>query len=62
MKRPLIMMAFLMLAGAATLAPMRSTPPVLLSDGGGGGWQCSRSALILTTCAPISDVQQISVN
>jgi hypothetical protein len=25
---------------------------MLLSDADGGGWKCSRSALILTTCAP----------
>ena len=62
MKRPLLMMAFLMLAGAATLAPMRSTPPVLLSDAGGAGWKCVTSALIFTTCEPNSDVRVISVN
>ena len=52
MKRPLLMIVFLTLAGAATLAPIRSTPPMLLSDAGGVNWKCSRSALILTTCAP----------
>jgi hypothetical protein len=46
MKRALLLIAFLMLACAATLAPIRSTPPMLFY------WKCSRSALILTTCAP----------
>ena len=52
MKRSLLMIAFLILACAATLAPIRSTPPMLLSDADGAGWKCSRSAVILTTCAP----------
>lgn len=62
MKRPLLMIAFLALVSAATLAPMRSTPPMLLSDAGGADWKCSRSALILTTCAPSRDVPLTSVN
>ena len=52
MKRSLLMVAFLTLACAATLTPIRSTPPMLLSDADGEGWKSSRSALILTTCAP----------
>ena len=52
MKRSLLMVAFLTLASAAALVPIRSTPPTLLSDADGSGWKCSRSALILTTCAP----------
>lgn len=36
MKRPYLMLAFLTLACAATLAPIRSTPPMLLSDADGG--------------------------
>ena len=52
MKRSLLMVAFLTLACAAALTPIRSTPPMLLSDADGAGWKCSRSALILTTCAP----------
>ena len=51
MKRPLFI-AFLALACAATLAPIRSTPPILLSNADGAAWTCSRSAFILTTCAP----------
>jgi hypothetical protein len=62
MKRPLLMFAFLTLACAATLAPIRSTPPILLSDADGAGWKCSRSAVILTTCAPNRDVRLTSVN
>ena len=62
MKRPLLMVVFLTLACAATLAPIRSTPPMLLSDAGGADWKCSRSALILTTCAPSRDVRLTSVN
>jgi hypothetical protein len=62
MKRPLLMIAFLTLACAAALAPIRSTPPMLLSDADGADWKCSRSALILTTCAPSRDVRLTSVN
>ena len=35
MKRSLLMVALLTLACAATLAPIKSTPPMLLSDAGG---------------------------
>ena len=62
MKRSLLMIVFLTLACAATLAPMRSTPPMLLSDADGADWKCSRSALILTTCAPNHDVRLTSMN
>ena len=61
MKRPLLT-AFLTLAFAATLVPIRSTPPMLLSGAGGADWKCSRSALILTTCAPNRDVRFTSMN
>ena len=57
MKRPLLIVAFLTLACAATLVPIRSTPPMLLSDADGTGWKCSRSAMILTTCVPDRDVR-----
>ena len=57
MKRPLLIVAFLTLACAATLVPIMSTPPMLLSDADGGGWKCSRSAMILTTCVPDRDVR-----
>jgi hypothetical protein len=57
MKRPLLMFAFLTLASAATLAPIRSTPPMPLSDADAADWKCSRSALIITTCAPSRDVR-----
>ena len=62
MKRPLMMVAFLTLACAVTLAPIRSTPPMLLSDTDGIDWKCSRSALIQTTCAPSGDVRLNSMN
>ena len=62
MKRPLLMAAFLALACASTLAPIRSTPPMLLSDASGVEWKCSKSALILTTCAPNRDVRFTSMN
>jgi len=62
MKRPLLMFAFLTLACAATLAPIRSTPPMQLSDADGAGWKCSRSALIVTTCTPSGDVRFTSMN
>jgi len=57
MKRPLLTVAILTLAFAATLAPIRSAPPMLLSDVDGADWKCSRSALILTTCTPNRDVR-----
>jgi len=57
MKWPLLMVAFLTLACAATLVPIRSTPPMPLSDADGVEWKCSRSALILSTCAPNRDVR-----
>ena len=59
MKRPLLMFAFLTLACAATLAPIRSTPPTVLSD---ADWKCSKSALIITTCTPGRDVRVTSMN
>jgi len=62
MKRPLLMIAFLTLACAATLAPIRSTPPMLLSNADAVEWKCSKSALILTTCAPNREVRFTSVD
>jgi hypothetical protein len=62
MKRRLLMIAFLTLACAATLAPIRSTTPMLLSDADGVDWKCSRSAFILTTCEPSRDVRLTSMN
>lgn len=62
MKRSFLMVAVLTLACAATLAPIRSAPPILLSDADGAGWSCSRSVLILTTCTPNSDVRLASTN
>jgi hypothetical protein len=62
MKRPLLMVAFLTLACAATFAPIRSAPPMLLSDADGASWKCSRSGLIVTTCAPSGDVHLSSMN
>jgi hypothetical protein len=62
MKQPLLMVAFLALTCAATSAPIRSTPPLLLSDADGAAWKCSRSALVLTTCAPNRDVRFTSMN
>ena len=55
MKLPFLMIVFLTLACVATLSPIRSTTPMLLSDADGANWKCSRSALILTTCAPTRD-------
>jgi hypothetical protein len=62
MKRPLLMVAFLTLACAALLAPIRSVPPMLFSDVGGVEWKCNSSALILTTCVPNRDVRINSIN
>jgi hypothetical protein len=62
MKRSFLVIAFLTLACAATLAPIRSTPPTLLSDADAAGWKCSRSVLVLTTCAPSRGVRLTSVN
>ena len=57
MKGPLMIAAFIALTWVAALAPTRSTPPTLLSDADEAGWECSRSALIVTTCAPHRDVR-----
>lgn len=62
MKRPLLMVGIVALVCAATLAPIRSTPPMLLSDADGVEWKCSKSALVLTTCAPNRDVRFTSLN
>jgi hypothetical protein len=62
MKRPLLVVAFLTLACAALLAPIRSMPLMLVSDVGGVEWKCSSSALILTTCVPSRDVRFNSIN
>jgi hypothetical protein len=35
---------------------------MLLSDAEGEGWKCSRSALILTTCAPSRVIRTTSTN
>jgi hypothetical protein len=62
MKRSLFVIAFLTLACAATLAPIRSTPPMLLSDADGADWKCSKSAMILTTCTPSRGARIILMN
>ena len=58
-KRPLLMVAFVALACAATLLPIRSTPPMLLSDADGVEWKCSKSAVILTTCTKTLHVEPV---
>jgi len=55
--QPLLLVAFVALACAATLLPIRSTPPMLLSNADGVEWKCSKSALVLTTCAPDREVR-----
>ena len=60
--KSILMVALVTVACAATLVPIRSTPPMLLSDADGAVWKCSRSALILTTCAPSRDVRLTLVN
>jgi hypothetical protein len=62
MKWSLLMVAFLALAYVATFVPIRSTPPMLLSNADGVEWKCSKSALILTSCAPNRDVRFTSMN
>jgi hypothetical protein len=62
MKRPLLMVTFVVFACAATLLPTRSTPPMLLSNADGIEWKCSKSALILTTCAPKREIRLSSLN
>lgn len=56
MKRTFLMVAFVTFAFVSTLTPVRSAPPVLLSAAGGVSWNCSRSAFIVTTCAPHRDL------
>jgi hypothetical protein len=62
MKRPLLMVAFVTLACAVTLLPIRATPPMLLSNADGVEWKCSKSALILTTCVPNREIRFTSMN
>jgi hypothetical protein len=52
MKQLLLFVVPVALACAATLLPIRSTPPMLLSNTDGVEWKCSKLALVLTTCAP----------
>lgn len=62
MKRPLLPVAIVVLACAATLLPTSSTPPMLLSNADGVEWACSKSAFILTTCAPKREIRLSSLN
>ena len=62
MKRPLLVVAIVALACAAPFAQIKSTPPTLLSDADGVEWKCSKSALVLTTCAPNRGVRLASAN
>ena len=62
MKRPLLTVAIVVLACAATLLPTRSTPPMLLSNADWIEWKCSKSVLILTTCAPKREIRLSSLN
>ena len=62
MKRSLLTVAIVVLACGATLLPTRSTPPMLLSNADGIEWKCSKSALILTTCAPQREIRLSSLN
>jgi hypothetical protein len=62
MKQPLLVIALLTIASAAALAPIRTTAPALLSDGDRVTWDCSTSALIMTTCVPSRDVRLTPIN
>lgn len=62
MKRPILTVAIVVLACAAILLPTSSTPPMLLSNADGVEWECSKSALILTTCAPKREIRLSSLN
>lgn len=52
MKRALLLLALVALAGASLLLPIQTAPPTALSDASGTEWNCSTSALVFTTCAP----------
>jgi hypothetical protein len=57
-KQPALMVAFVTLGCALAflaIGPMRSTP--LSNAGPGVAWQCSTSALILTTCTKVSHTE-----
>ena len=58
-KRPLLMVAFVALACAATLLPIRSTPPMLLSNADGVEWKCNKAVVILTTCTKTLHVEPV---
>jgi hypothetical protein len=62
MIRPLLVVAVVALVSAAPFAQFKSTPPMLLSNADGVEWTCSKSALILTTCAPNRDDRNTSLN
>ena len=60
MKRALLVLVFAALAGAATLLPVRTTPPTLLTDAGATEWTCSTTLLVFTTCAPRDGIRLAS--
>jgi hypothetical protein len=62
MKRALLLLALVALAGAALLLPVRTTTPMLLSNESGTEWSCSTSALVFTTCAPNRGVRLASTH
>jgi len=62
MNRSLLVAAFLALVCGAIFLPIRTTPPILLSSADGTAWKCSKSALIMTTCAPDRGVHLASFN
>jgi hypothetical protein len=62
MTRTLLAVAIVALACAAPFAQIKSTPPMLLSNADGVEWTCSKSALVLTTCAPNRDDRNTSLN
>jgi len=62
MNRSLLVAAFLALVCGTVLLPIRTTPPILLSSADGTALICSKSALIMTTCAPVRGVHLASFN
>jgi hypothetical protein len=52
MKRSWFVGLAVVLGCAAVLVPVKVAPPLLTADAHASDWTCSRSALVVVTCAP----------
>jgi hypothetical protein len=57
-KRAVLLAAYVMFAGVAALLLVNLTSPT--SAALGADWQCSRFALVLTTCSPVGAHEAVS--